>query len=107
MGLAKAGTAVAPSIPVTESEAPAKPAEKAVKKVTKAVAFGRELSEYELQKDRRIGVAGVVQAVVGSDWYAQIANLTDLNNKEAVSALRKLAEEEVNHWLAFIQEKSA
>lgn len=72
----------------------------------KAVAFGRELSEYELAKDRRIGVAGVVQAVIGSEWYAQQAALTDLSSKESVDALRKFAIEEVDYWLNVIKGKS-
>lgn len=35
----------------------------------KAVAFGRELSDYEILKDKRIGVAGVVQALLQSTVY--------------------------------------
>lgn len=102
---------VAPSIPVTavESEkvtAPAPKVEKAEKKAAKAVAYGRELSDYELQKDRKIGIAGVVQAVIGSEWYAQQAALTDLSNKDSVAALRNFAKEEVEYWLTVIKDKS-
>jgi len=91
---------------VVEEKAVEKPVEKVAKKAAKAVAFGRDLSDYELQKDRRIGIAGVVQAIVGSEWYAQQAALTDLSNKDSVQALRDFAKEEAEYWLSVIQEKS-
>jgi hypothetical protein len=37
----------------------------------KAQAWGRDLSDYELAKDRRIGVAGVMQALIQSPIYLQ------------------------------------
>jgi len=111
MGMKKAtATEVTPSIPPTAVETPVtQPVVEqfAIKQpVKKAVAFGRELSDYELQKDRRIGVQGVIQAIIGSDWYSQQASLTDLTNKEAVAALRKFALEEVDYWVSAIKAKS-
>lgn len=99
---------VIPTVAGAAVETPAKVETKAEPKTKKgkAMAFGRELSDYEMTKDVRIGVAGVVQAVVGSEWYAQQAALTDLSNKDSVKALREFALEEVNYWLDVIKSKS-
>lgn len=64
-------TAVKPEVkvqekPVAKAEEP-KSTRTGVKKVP--VAFGRELSDYEILKDKRIGVAGIMQALIQSPLY--------------------------------------
>jgi hypothetical protein len=46
-----------------------------VVKPVKAVAFGRELSPYELEKDRRISVQGVVQPILNGFAVAHSMNV--------------------------------
>lgn len=73
----------------------------AVKKAGKApVAFGRELSEYELLKDRRIGVAGVVQAVLQSTVYVPQIELME------PGAVDKFLAEKAEFWLSEIKRLS-
>jgi hypothetical protein len=43
--------------------------------VIKAVAYGRELSPYELEKDRRISVQGVVQPILNGFAVAHSMNV--------------------------------
>jgi hypothetical protein len=74
---ARAVNAEAPSVPKapvenTPAKAPAKKESKG-----KAVAWGRELSDYELLKDQRIGVAGLVQALLQSTIYMPQIELLD------------------------------
>jgi hypothetical protein len=73
----------------------------AVKKASKApVAFGRELSDYELLKDRRIGVAGVVQAVLQSTVYVPQIELME------PGAVDKFLAEKAEFWLSEIKRLS-
>ena len=67
----------------------------------KAMVYGREASEYELAKDKRIGIAGIVQAVIQSPAYAHIAS-TMMDESEIDSFLAKKAE----YWLAKVKELS-
>jgi hypothetical protein len=70
-------------------------------KPVKAVAYGRELSEYELIKDRKIGIAGIVQAVIQSPIYAQQLVL-ETDPAKADAFLKEKAE----MWVNFIKEQS-
>jgi hypothetical protein len=85
--------------PVEAAEAAPK-VSKAVKKTEKPVAFGRELSDYELHKDVRIGVAGIVQALIQSPIYMpQIEMLDPAKVDEFLLEKAKL-------WLANVKELS-
>jgi hypothetical protein len=66
----------------------------------KPVAFGRELSSYELVKDKRIGVAGVVQALMQSTAYLPQIELME------PGAVDKFLEEKAIRWLEFIKTHS-
>lgn len=85
-----AETAVLQSPPVT-----------VVPNKVKAVAFGRELSAYEQLKDRRIGVAGIVQAVIQSPAYAQ--HLMISKSAEETDAFLR---DRVRYWLNAVKEES-
>ncbi len=89
---------VAAKLVVPEDAAPAVE-KKAAKKdaPAKAVAFGRELSDYELLKDRRIGVAGVVQAVLQSTVYVPQIELME------PAAVDKFLAEKAEFWLGEIK----
>lgn len=54
-----------------------------VKRPSKAVAFGRELSDYELLKDRRIGAQGILQAILQSPLYTSQVELLDPTKVDA------------------------
>jgi hypothetical protein len=67
----------------------------------KAIAFGRELSDYEVIKDKKIGIAGIVQAVIQSPIYAQQLVL-EQDPAKADQFLKDKAE----MWVNFIKEQS-
>jgi len=63
-------------------------------------AWGRELSDYEVLKDRRIGVAGVVQAVIQSPIYQMQAELME------PAAVEKFLADKAEFWLSEIKRLS-
>lgn len=66
----------------------------------KPIAFGRELSDYEVLKDRRIGVAGVVQAVIQSPIYQMQAELME------PTVVDKFLADKAEFWLSEIKRLS-
>lgn len=103
MGLVKAASSVSVTeVPVGVVD------NKAAVSMTQPIraGFGQPLTKYDLEQSMGIRVSGVVQAVISSEWYSQQASLTDLSNKDSVKALRDMAEDEINHWLEFIQRKA-
>lgn len=64
-------------------------------------AYGRELSEYELIKDRKIGIAGIVQAVIQSPIYAQ-----QLVLEQDPQKAEQFLKEKVLAWVNFVREES-
>ena len=85
---------------IKKSEATATVAQNTPKEV-KPVAYGRELSSYEILKDKRIGVAGIAQAVIGSPVYAQfLMTAKDANEAD------KMLTERVEYWVGKVKEIS-
>lgn len=94
------GTGAAPVVekPAAErKEAPAAGHPKSGKVVAKA--YGRDLSDYEILKDKRIAIQGIVQAVLQSDVYKnELELLEDTEKRE------KFLKERSEHWLKVVQE---
>jgi hypothetical protein len=66
----------------------------------KAVAYGRELSSYELEKDRRISVQGVVQPILNGFAVAHSMNVPGEAGHKFIEELARFGLELVDKLVA-------